>query len=674
MLAVHDQRLGDATVIEGADTMESRSRDDAVASGLDRLDRRLTKLSRGIALGAIAGMLLISILTVADVALRTWANAPIPGFYELSQLVMAVVVACCFPAVLAMRRNLTVDFLKGMMPERMGRISAAAGALLMLVFVLLLAWRFKVFTEGVASRNAETVELLMPVAPFWWAVTAIFAFSVLVQAVATVRTIRDIFAPRINAERLARPAVAAIVGICLAVATLSVLGLILPVEDLSFLSSLGLRDKAVVAALAFTAMISLLLLQIPLASAMGLVGLASAAAILDGYSGGLNILATNGADLLKNMDLAAIPLFILMGGFASAAGVSADVYRLANALLGRFRGGLALATIGACAGFGAVTGSSVATAATMGRVSLPEMRQRGYSDRLATGSIAAGGTLGMLIPPSAIMVIYAVLADTSISKMFIAAVVPAIIATLFYMAVVVVTVRLSPSAAPAGERISGRELVGAILNGWSVVVLFGIVVGGLYGGIFTATEAAAVGAGAAFAFFLSRKGFDRKAFRQVLEETAASTGMIYLIVIGAMAFAFFVGVAQLPDAIVGAVQAADLAPLVVVILILCLYVFLGAFMDPITMLLITVPVVLPLIQSFGYDLIWWGILTVMVIEIGMISPPLGLNVFVIKSVADDIDLATVFRGIMPFLLADLIRVTLFVALPILILWLPSTTR
>ena len=377
-------------------------------------------------------------------------------------------------------------------------------------------------------------------------------------------------------------------------------------------------------------------------------------------------------DLLVKLDLAAVPLFILMGGFASAAGVSADIYRLANAVLGRFRGGLALATIGACAGFGAVTGSSVATAATMGRVSLPEMRNRGYEDRLATGCIAAGGTLGMLIPPSAIMVIYAVLADTSINKMFIAAIIPAIIATLFYMAVIFLTVRISPDAAPAGEAAPPSEIIAATLGAWSVLILFGIVIGGIYGGIFDATEAAAVGAGVAFIFAWARKGLSAGGLWQVLEETASSTGMLYMIVIGAMAFAFFIGITQMPDNIVAWAESLDLAPVVVILAILVLYIFLGAFMDPITMLLITVPVVLPLINSYGYDLLWWGIMTVMVIEIGMITPPLGLNVFVIKSISGGTPLSTIFRGIMPFLIADILRLLLFLLLPVLVIWLPGT--
>ena len=711
--------------------------------------------SRGIALAAIGGMLAISILTIIDVTLRALVNTPIPGFYELAELMMAVIIAACFPTVLATRNSLTVDFIGERLGPRARGLLGLAGAVLLLGFLAILTWRFAIYAEGIASRNAETTTLLLPVAPFWWLVTVICGFSAAVQTVIVLvctmelgRSALPAPAPTSFPQGPERTVAAGLIALVAAtavivfteflpvapfwwvvavaggvsalvitaviafpataqknggtqqaarspedaarrggqqdggaaanstgrkwkVATLLIAGIGL-VAVISLLMASPGSDSGWLAAITFAAMLGLIMLQVPLAAAMGLVGLAAVAAVTGDYAAGLLKLATDAGDLMVKLDLAAVPLFILMGGFASAAGVSADIYRLANALLGRFRGGLALATIGACAGFGAVTGSSVATAATMGRVSLPEMRQRGYRDHLATGSIAAGGTLGMLIPPSAIMVIYAVLADTSINKMFIAAIIPAVIATLFYMAVVFLTVRLSPTAAPKGEAAPISEIFSALLGAWSVLILFGIVVGGIYGGFFDATEAAAVGAGVAFVFAWARKGLSAGGLWRVLEETATSTGMLYMIVVGAMAFAFFIGITQMPNSIVDWAQGLDMAPLLVVAAILVLYIFLGAFMDPITMLLITVPVVLPLIQSYNYDLLWWGIMTVMVIEIGMITPPLGLNVFVIKSISGGTALTTVFRGIMPFLAADILRLLLFLLLPVLVIWLPGT--
>jgi tripartite ATP-independent transporter DctM subunit len=378
--------------------------------------------------------------------------------------------------------------------------------------------------------------------------------------------------------------------------------------------------------------------------------------------------------MLASLDLATIPLFVMMGGFAAAAGVSGDIYRVAHALLGRFRGGLALATIGACAGFGAVTGSSIANAATMGRVSLPEMRQRGYSIELATGSVAAGGTLGMLIPPSSVMIVFAVLASASIGKMYIAAMLPAVIAVLFYLLVVAVMTRLKPSLAPAGDRVPRREMLVAVARSWSVFALFGLVIGGLYVGAFTATEAAAVGAGAAFVFALLRGGLAKGAFWNVLDETATSAGMLYLVTIGASAFSFYIGFVRMPNELVAWVQGLNRAPAMVLLLILLFYIFLGCFMDPFTMLFVTLPIVLPIVSGFGYDIVWWGILTVMVIEIGMLTPPVGLNVFVIKSIVPDVPLSRVFAGVIPFIAADVVRLLLIFAFPIIALWLPATMR
>jgi tripartite ATP-independent transporter DctM subunit len=421
-------------------------------------------------------------------------------------------------------------------------------------------------------------------------------------------------------------------------------------------------------------MLVLTLLEVPLGAAMGLVGIVGLAHALGSYNSGLVLLGTNSSQLLTNLDLATIPLFIMMGGFAAAAGLSAELYRLAHAALGHLRGGLAYATIGGCAGFGAVNGSSVATAAVIGKVALPEMRAHGYSERLATGCIAAGGTLGMLIPPSTMMVIYGFLTGTSISELFIAAIGPGIVATACYMATVWLYVRVSPGAAPkAAARVPGEALA-ALRRCWGVLLLFGVVVGGLYGGLFTATDAAAVGAGIAFLFAVARRrGGDRRWLYDVLADTAANTGMIYVLVIGAQMFSNFFGVGDLPKEIVAWAKGLDLRPFWVVLMVLALYLFLGCIMDPFTMLIVTVPFVIPLIDDMGLSLVWWGIITVMVCEIAMITPPLGVNVFVIKAVAG-VPIRTVFAGVTPFIAADSVRLLILTALPTITLWLPKTMK
>ena len=339
------------------------------------------------------------------------------------------------------------------------------------------------------------------------------------------------------------------------------------------------------------------------------------------------------------------------------------------------RGGLAIATIGSCAAFGAVTGSSLATAATIGTIALPEMRRRGYSVQLATGCVAAGGTLGSLIPPSGIMVIYAVLTETSIGKIFVAAILPALLATVLYILTVSVYVRIKPDAAGPVERVPMREVFRAILNSWGVVALFGAVIGRIYAGVFTATEAGAVGGGFAFLFALARGRLKGDAFWRVIGDVARNTALIYLLLFGAVAFSFFIGVTQLPQLLVAFIKTQDLAPLAIICLLLLIYLLLGFFMDPITTMFVTVPVVGPLVVSLGYDPIWWGIVTIAAVEVGLIHPPFGLNAFIIKGVAgEDVTIGTIFRGIIPFLAADFVKLALLILFPFFALWLPSTMK
>jgi tripartite ATP-independent transporter DctM subunit len=645
---------------------------------LAALDRAAASLAQRLALLGVAGMLVFALLTVVDVLLRKLANTPIPGLYEIGQLILAVIIAASFPAVLAARGNLVIDFLTGAFPPRVKRWLAAAGGLLMLGFLALLAWRMGFYAAELGARNSITLNLAVPTAPFWWAVTALLGICVAVQGVVLAAQIGEAIAgagpapaaPRIALGKAGFAASAAVI----AVAMLAAAALIAGPGKAGLFAGLAPSTPAGLALLALIAMIALTLLEMPLGAVMGLVGIVGLAHVMGGYNSGLVLLGTNTGQLLINLDLATIPLFIMMGGFAAAAGLSAELYRLAQALLGRLRGGLAYATIGGCAGFGAVNGSSVATAAVIGKVALPEMRAHGYSDRLATGCIAAGGTLGMLIPPSTMMVLYGFLTGTSISALFIAAIVPGLVAAFCYMSAVWIYVRLSPGAAPrAAERRPG-EAMAAFKGCWGVLMLFAVVVGGLYGGVFTATEAAAVGAGIAFLFAAVRRRREGPGWiLAVLADTAANTGMIYILVIGAQSFATFFGIADVPKLVLAWVEALDLKPFLVVLMILALYLFLGCIMDPITMLLVTVPFVIPLVETMGYNLVWWGIITVMVCEIAMITPPLGVNVFVIKAVAG-VPMRTVFAGVTPFVAADTVRLLILAGLPILTLWLPKTMR
>ena len=428
-------------------------------------------------------------------------------------------------------------------------------------------------------------------------------------------------------------------------------------------------DPILVASLGMLGMFVLILLHIPIGIAMAIAGFVGFG-ILSGFGPAATLFATEPVGVISNLELAVIPLFLMMGSFAGVSGLSADIYHLAYALVGHRRGGLALATIGGCAGFGAVCGSSIATAATMGRVALPEMTKRNYAPTLSSGCIAAGGTLGMLIPPSVIMVIYAFLAEKFVITLFVAAIIPGLIAVLFYFVTIWVVVRINPEAGPAGERMTWPERLQVARRSWGVMVLLFAVIGGIYGGVFTVAEAAALGAGLAFLFTVGRGKLTAETFWQVLRETASNTAMIYLIIAGASIFTYFISTTKMPDALVTSITAWDPPPLLVIAILMVAFLILGSIFDTIAAMVITMPFVYPLVVGLGYDPIWWGIVLVMVIEIGMITPPIGLNVFVLYGVAQTIPLKTIFAGIVPFLIADLARLIIVILFPALALWLP----
>ena len=423
--------------------------------------------------------------------------------------------------------------------------------------------------------------------------------------------------------------------------------------------------------LGFLATLALIAFELPVGVAMGVVGVAGYA-YLNGLSATGFILGTAVFDSVSTYGLSVIPLFLMMGIFAARSGLSRDLYTFVNAFVGHFRGGLAIASIGACAGFGAICGSSLATVATITPVALPEMRRYGYDDRLAAGSIAAGGTLGILIPPSIILVVYSLLTQQSLGRLFVAAFIPGILGTLLYCLGVVVQTRINPKLGPAGPRASWRERMHTSLRVWPVLGLFGLVMGGIYLGWFSPTEAAAVGAAGALGIAFWRGALKGGVMRAAAMETIELSGTLFLVMMGAAVFNFFIETTQLPQVLVQSVNGSGLPPLVVIMLIVGCYVVLGCFMDALSMILLTVPFVFPVITALGFDPIWFGIIIVTVTEIGLITPPIGMNLFVIAGVAKELKTSSVMRGVIPFILCDIVRVTLLVAFPILSTWLPST--
>jgi tripartite ATP-independent transporter DctM subunit len=415
------------------------------------------------------------------------------------------------------------------------------------------------------------------------------------------------------------------------------------------------------------------ILRVPLSFSMGVVGLAGMA-----YMRGLHPALASVAQVVYETGfaytLSVIPLFILMGNFVARAGLAQELFQAAYAFIGHVRGGLAHATIAACAGFGAICGSSIATAATMGKVSYPSMSRLGYSDEMSMGVIAAGGTLGIMIPPSTIMVIYGIITETNIGKLFAAGVIPGVLsAAMMMMGVVWMTWR-DPAHAPAGERSTWRERWIALRGIWGVLVLVIVVLGGIYGGFFTATEGAGFGAAGAFLFALARRRLTWRILFEVLLESARTTAMLFTLLIAATVFANFVNFTSMPSDLKELITGSGLSPTMVVIAMMLIYVVLGTVMEELTMVLLTIPLFFPVITSLGYDPIWFGVLIVMVVQIGLISPPVGMNMFVLNALLPGVGLGAIYRGCWPFVFVLVIMLALLIAFPQLSLWLPSLMR
>jgi tripartite ATP-independent transporter DctM subunit len=426
----------------------------------------------------------------------------------------------------------------------------------------------------------------------------------------------------------------------------------------------------VIGYIGIAALIILLFSGIHIAVTMGLIGFLGIVYLTD-WEAAFSVLGAVPYSAFGNYDLSVAPLFILMGSFCFYAGLSKDLFDTVHKWLGHFRGGLAMATVGACAGFAAVSGSSLATAATMGTVALPEMKRYKYDPQLATGAVAAGGTIGILIPPSVILIIYAILTEQSVGKLFLAGFIPGVLEAVFYIGVIFIICRMRPEMGPPGPKTNFIDKIKALKGTWIVILLFLTVIGGLYFGIFSPTEAAGVGAGGAFIFALARRRLNWQNFKGSLYATTKTTAMIFAILLGAMIFGYFLAITRLPFALADFIGGLPVNRYIIIIFILVLYLFLGCVMDAMGMILLTVPILFPVVHSLGFDAIWFGIIIVRVFEMASITPPVGLNVFVIKGVAKDVPMSVIFRGIIPFLMADLVHVAFLIAVPQVTLFLPN---
>mgnify|MGYP000943431487 FL=1 len=429
-------------------------------------------------------------------------------------------------------------------------------------------------------------------------------------------------------------------------------------------------EAITIALLGILIMFALIALHVPVGVSLATTGVGVFAWIV-GFDEAVSLIGTEFSATLSNMDYSIIPFFILLGSLASAAGLSTDLFRLANSFLGHRRGGLALATVGGCAAFGSVCGSSLATVATMTRVALPEMLKRGYNPSLATGSIAAGGALGSLIPPSLIIVLYALLTDLDTRMLMIAAIIPAMLAIVMNALTIITIVRINPDIAPKGERASWTTRGQSLIKSWQVLLLGGVVAGGIYGGVFNITEAAAVGVVIAFVMCGMRGQLTKSNLREVLQETASNTAMIYMMLIGASILSYFLSISHMPEYTVAWIDSMNLPAFVVVLALYLMYLILGSIFETVAAMVITLPFVLPIVTGLGYDPIWWGIMMLSVIGTGMNTPPIGMNVFVLFGMTRDIPLKTIFAGTLPFVISDIIKLLILTTVPEITLWLPS---
>jgi tripartite ATP-independent transporter DctM subunit len=428
-------------------------------------------------------------------------------------------------------------------------------------------------------------------------------------------------------------------------------------------------DPLTIGAVGMLALFALIVLKVPIGYAMMAVGVIGFALQTKLSAAGI-LLASEPSNLLSSVDLATLPLFLLMGTFANAAGFSADIYAAAASFVGHRRGGLAYATIGGCAAFGAVCGSSTATAATFAKIALPEMIRRRYSPGFSAGAVAAGGTLKALIPPSLVMILYCIIAKTFIYDLFAAAVIPALLTIVLNLMTVSIAIRLNPAAAPVDQRMNWPERVAALRRAIPAFILILAVFGGLYSGIFTVNEAASVAAVVAFVFALLRGRLHLNYIFEGMREAARVTAMLYTILMGAAVFTYFMTLGRVPDALIAAVGGLALPPLVIIAAILVAYLILGTVFDELSAMLITLPFVLPMVTALGYDPLWWGVIMVIQIELAMIHPPFGIIAFLIHGLAPSISLKEIYKGVFPYLVADFVLMILLVAFPAIALWLP----
>ncbi len=425
-----------------------------------------------------------------------------------------------------------------------------------------------------------------------------------------------------------------------------------------------------VAVLGFVVLFALMLLRVPVGMAMGLVGV-TGYAYLSGGAPALKLVGQTSMRTVTSYQFGVIPMFLLMGAFVTHSGISRELFRAANTFIGHRKGGLGLATIVSCGGFAAISGSSVATAATFSAVAYPEMRRYGYPQSFATGVIAAGGTLGAMLPPSTVLAVYALITQQDVGKLFQAGILPGLLAMTMYMLTIAVITRVRPNFLPTVPKSSWQDRLAGLKDVWAPVALFLLVIGGLYGGVFTPTEAGGMGASGAFILGMLRGRLGKAEIRASLLQATRTAAAVFTVLIGALLFGYFLTITQVPQKVTEFLTGLGVGAYGVLALIMLMYLVLGCLMDALAMIILTVPIIFPVVTALGFDPVWFGVIIVMTVELGLIHPPVGMNVFVIKSVIPDVTFSSIFKGVLPFIVTDMLRLVILIAFPIIALWLPS---
>lgn len=610
---------------------------------------------------ASAILAVMMFLLAADVIGRYFFNRPVLGSIEITEFMMATMVFLGLAYTQMHKGHINVDVLIGRLSPRAQAVLSSITTFATLGVFALISWRCVVHAGLLKVGQYISPTWYIPLYPFLYVAAAGAAVICLVLLVDFINSLKQVM--KDNKTWQARAGLVLLMLVVWA-------ALALPIWGLGIIGG----ASPLTAGVYFTVfMIIILFSGTPVGIVMALIAFLGIV-YLSGAAPALSSMAMIPYSTSASYGNSVIPLFVLMGVFCFHAGLSRDLYYMAYKWLGRLPGGLAMATIAACAGFAAVSGSGAATAATMGTVAIPEMKRYKYHPALTTGCIAAGGTIGILIPPSIPMVIYGILTQQSIGKLFLAGFIPGILQAVFYIVTIYILCKFDPLMGPLGARTTLKEKAISLKDGWGVVVLFLIVIGGLYLGVFTPTEAAAIGAFGAFIFAVSKRRLNWGRFTSSLTETGVTTGMVFLILIGGILFGQFLSLSRLPVGVATLMSGVEVNRYIVLAGIILVYLFLGCIMSAMAMIIITVPIFFPVISALGFDPIWFGILIVRMVEIGAITPPVGLNVFIIHGIAKTVPMYTIFRGIFPFLIADLLHVVLLIAVPAVVLVIPDMMK